>query len=64
MCVHYWLLGMTTPEGTPATCKLCNEERWFRARDCFGTDYRVRPHIVPSQVRQDEMPLSPRGARL
>ncbi|KKK98104.1 hypothetical protein LCGC14_2646060, partial [marine sediment metagenome] len=32
MCRHYWILGATTLEGTPAHCNQCNEYKLFRTK--------------------------------
>ncbi len=31
-CRHYWVLGATTLEGTPARCNQCDEYKLFRTK--------------------------------
>lgn len=59
---HWWMLGMTTPTGTPARCKLCGKKRKFQAKDVFGSDFRARPHLLPSRASPTELPF--KGAKL
>lgn len=65
MCKHYWMLGMTTLDGTPGECKKCHRRRVFRTQGLTwetSKEARRRPHEPrPSRVSHTELPFNPHG---
>ena len=61
LCVHRWMLGEPVLEGTPGTCRLCGEARFFPSGlvlDPDGAEAQGRPEKEAKRAAADWFSLN------